>query len=758
MGLGFGVTRRREEEDTGSRGDAETRRWRARCMRFRDSGPSRSHRPKAGGLAGARPEPHAILRVSASPREQLYLRAFVLAAVSTLTAAAFPNVAFAQSAPQSDQIVVTGRGLEAPPGDAAYAVVTIDADRLGDTASDRLEDALRDVAGLAQFRRSDSRSAHPTSQGVTLRGLGGNASSRALLVLDGVPQADPFGGWVAFPAYLPERLAAARVTRGGGSGYAGPGALAGTIELFSGTPSDLGRLRLGFDYGSRDSFNGVGVGAVELGQGFATLAAQYARGDGFVPVVAEDRGPVDRAAPYEQASIALRTVVDVGGAELQANLSAFTDRRDRGVAFTDIASDGADASVRLVGRGDWQWSALAYVQTRGFSSGFASVNDARTTVTPTLDQYSVPSTGVGGRIELQPPLGERVTLRLGADARRVSGRTQELFTYVAGAPTRRREAGGDSMTLGGFADASVAAGALTFNASGRLDHWSIGNGRLRETPLAGGPAITNAVFPDRSGWEATGRLGAALRAAKGLTLRAAGYRGWRLPTLNELYRPFRVGADATAANAALAPERLWGVEAGIDLQPTEAVTLRATGYWNRLDGAIANVTLASGPGNFPGVGFVSAAGVYRQRRNLDAIEVRGFEADAQLRHGPFRAALSYAFTDARVQGAVLGGLRPAQTAKHSGSATLGWERGGWRASLTARYAGPQFEDDLNQRRLDDAVTLDAVVAVPVGKGFAIEARGENLTDTRVEAGISGPGVIERATPRTLWIGLRYALR
>ena len=121
----------------------------------------------------------------------------------------------------SNEIVVTGHGLDAPPGEAAYDVVTISRERLTSTASNRLEDALRDAAGVAQFRRSDSRSAHPTSQGVTLRGLGGNASSRALVVLDGVPQTDPFGGWVAFPAYLPERLASVRITRGGGSGYAG---------------------------------------------------------------------------------------------------------------------------------------------------------------------------------------------------------------------------------------------------------------------------------------------------------------------------------------------------------------------------------------------------------------------------------------------------------------------------------------------------------------------------------------------------------
>src|SRR5881397_1602621 len=92
---------------------------------------------------------------------------------------------------------------------------------------------LKDVPGVQLFRRSDSSSGHPTSQGVTLRALGGNASSRALLVLDGVPQADPFGGWVNWPAYDPSGLSGIRVVRGGGSVANGPGALAGTIEMVS---------------------------------------------------------------------------------------------------------------------------------------------------------------------------------------------------------------------------------------------------------------------------------------------------------------------------------------------------------------------------------------------------------------------------------------------------------------------------------------------------------------------------------------------
>ena len=108
----------------------------------------------------------------------------------------------------------------------------------------------------------------------------------------------------------------------------------------------------------------------------------------------------------------------------------------------------------------------------------------------------------------------------------------------------------------------------------------------------------------------------------------AAYLGWRLPTLNELYRPFRVGADATAANPALAPERMKGAEIGIDLRPADGVTLRATAFTNKLTDAIGNVTLAQGPGTFPGVGFV--AGAYRQRVNIDAVRSNGMELDARL--------------------------------------------------------------------------------------------------------------------------------
>jgi len=670
-----------------------------------------------------------------------------------LCAAAGPALAQEQA---GQTIVVTGRGLGPGTGAGVLDVIEVPRERL-ETAG-RLEDLLRDVPGFQLFRRSDASSANPTSQGATLRALGGNASSRALLLLDGVPQTDPFGGWVSWPAYDPYRLGAIRVTRGGGSGVEGPGALAGTIELESAGP-DLGRgLRAEALYGSRDSIEARAALGAGLGGGFATLSGAYARGSGFIPIVPEQQGPVDRPAPYEQASLAARAVAPLGGGiELQASGLGFVDRRERGTAFSGIATTGADASLRLVGP---RWSALAYVQSRDFFNSFASVTAARTSATRASEQYSVPSTGLGARAEWRPRVDGHVELRLGGDWRDTRGVSRELFSYVADAPTRIRAAGGRARTLGAFAEATWTSYAVTLTASGRIDRWDLSHGALVERTIATQALLTDARYADRGGWQPTGRAGLAWRAAPRLTLRAAAYAGWRLPTLNELYRPFRAGADATAANPSLDPERLKGAEAGIDWRPAAHARLGVTAFANRLEDGIANVTMGKGPGTFPGVGFVAAGGTYRVRENIDAIVSRGVEVDGSLEAGPWRLSGGWSLAEAKVRAsgaaAPLSGLRPAQTPRSTGALTLAWQAPrGARASLTGRYVSSQFEDDLNRQRLAGAFTVDAAARLPLARGVAIEARGENLGNRRVESGISGEGIVERATPRTLWIGLSF---
>ncbi|MBD3760681.1 TonB-dependent receptor [Rhizorhabdus sp.] len=643
-------------------------------------------------------------------------------------------------------IIVTGQGLQRSPGDAAFDVIAIDRSRLEMSASGRMEDILRDAAGFQQFRRSDARSAHPTSQGATLRGLGGNASTRALILLDGVPVVDPFGGWVSWAALDPARIGHVRVTRGGGSGVYGAGALAGTIELSSVGPEEARGLSAGIAYGSRESIDADATLTARLGGGFAMLSGGFARGDGFIPIVEESRGPIDRAARYRQSRLAARAVIPVGvDTELQANGSFLLDQRDRGVPFTGNSNLAVDSSVRLVGRGIWGWEATAWLQHREFSSGFASIGARRATVTQSLDQYNVPANGLGARVELQPWLGEGRNLRIGGDIRRVKGRTQELVV----ATNTGRIAGGAQTIYGAFAELALLPGdGLTLTTSGRIDRWQLRDGLRREfnrNTLSPVPA-NSAVYPDRSGTETTGRAGIAWNpdGASAVTLRAAAYSGWRLPTLNELYRPFRAGNDSTIANPLLDPERVKGVEGGIAYAPLPGWRLGATIFWNRLDDAISNVTIAPNT---------------RQRQNVDAIRSRGIEIDGMATLGEYRLTGSYSHIDPRVRagGAALAldGLRPAQTPRDQFSLAGEWSRPGVaRLGVTARYVAAQFEDDQNSRALDDALTFDAVGAVELGQGFSVELRAENIADKRVEATVGADGVVERATPRTLWVGLR----
>lgn len=662
---------------------------------------------------------------------------------------------------EPDVIIVTGRGLEPPLGIDAYDSVVIARDRLALNASGRIEGILGDVAGFQQFRRTDSRAANPSSQGATLRAMGGNAASRALVLLDGVPQADPFSGYIPYSALRPERLAAAKITRGGGAGAFGVGAVAGTIELSSGGPADLPGLSARGLYGSRNATELAGGIVQRIGDGFASINAGWDRGDGYLLIPNTQRGAADIPARYDAWSIALRGVAAISPAlEVQASGLIFDDHRLRGLQGTESRSRGTDANIKLVSRGRWGFEALAYLQERGFRSGFVAVLPDRSTTTATLNQFNTPSTGLGAKVEVRAPVGFGNNLRFGVDVRDASGQTNEFFRYVAGVPTRVRRAGGRNVTYGGFIEASKAFGALTLTGGARLDRWLIRNGSIVERAKDTGLVTLDLKFPDRSGAKPTARAGALLQLSKSVALRAAAYTGFRAPTLNELYRPFRVGADATAANSELGLETMRGIEGGIGLRAGGA-SLDLTAFWNRLDDAIANVTLGNGPAVFPQVGFVAAGGIFRQRQNVDAITVKGIEATTTVPIGQFRLTASYAYADARVgafgSARLLDGKRPAQTPKHQASATLAYTpNSGVNASVSARYSGPQFEDDVQTRRLPGAFTIDGIVALPITSHFRFVARVENLLDEKVFSGLSASGIEDLGTPQTLWLGMIFS--
>ena len=649
-------------------------------------------------------------------------------------------------APQTataDTIVVVGEGLPDTPSVPAYSVRDLDREQIVSTPSGRIEDVLGAVAGFQQFRRSDSRSSNPSAQGVTLRALGGNATSRALVLLDGMPVADPFFGFIPLTALSPDRLARIRVTRGGGAGPFGAGALAGTIELQSAGPDTLPPITAQLLANDRGETEASAQVARELGAGFVVAGARWDRGRGFFTTPVSQRDPASARAAYDSWSASLRGAAPISDTlELQASGLVFDDRRTLRFEGADSSARGADASVRMIGRGAWEFDALAYIQARNFTNVVIS----STRFVRVLDQRNTPATGLGGKFELRPPVGADGVLRLGADYRRASGELQEdAYSAFSGALTQRRRAGGNTSDLGFFAEYDHAFGPLILTGGVRADRTRIADG-LYVARDAGGAIVDQTIAPDRSDWTVSWRAGAAYEASEAVRVRAATYRGLRLPTLNELYRPFVVFPVVTQANAALDIEKLEGFEAGIDVSPVAGVTFSLTGFDNRVEGAIANVTLAPN---------------LRQRQNLPAIDARGMELGARLDLHRVSVDASLAYTDAKVDGRgaslALDGNRPPQTPRWAAGASVAWKPApGWIVSATLRHVGAQFESDLETDVLPAATTLGAFVQVPLWRDVALILRGENLLDETIVTRNAG-GTVDLGVPRTLWAGLKMGL-
>jgi vitamin B12 transporter len=673
---------------------------------------------------------------------------FKALAGATLAAVALPTAAYAQddSPPPADdfdanEIIVTGHGLDATPSVIAYSTITLEREQLQSTASGRLEDALSNIAGFQQFRRSDSRSSNPTAQGVTLRALGGNATSRALVLLDGVPMLDPFFGHVPLSAMSPNLLEVIRVTRGGGSGPFGAGALAGSIELETVDASVLGLVSGQGFVNDRGDTEAEAVLAPSWGSGFAMVSGRWDRGDGFWTTPESQRVPASAKASYESWSATGRVVQSIApDIQLQVRGLAFEDDRTLRFEGADNRTRGEDVSLRLVGRGAWEFDVVGYAQWRNFSNVVVS----STTFNPTLDQRDTPASGIGGKVEVRPPIGGGHTLRLGVDYRRSEGDLSEYrFNAMTGAANGSRFAGGVNSDFGLFIEDDYTLGPFLVTGGLRADRWTVEDGYHLNLNAAGG-TIEDSHYADRSGWDLSWRVGATADVARGVRVRGAAYTGLRLPTLNELYRPFAVFPVTTFANANLENERLRGFEAGFDITLTRDAQFNLTLFDNKVKNAVANVTVATNT---------------RERQNVDAVHARGVELGAQFGSGPLKFFGTLGYTDAEVEAsgaqAVLDGNRPAQTPKFAASATVSFEpREDWRFSATLRHVGAQFEGDLEEDVLPSATTIDLFGEVAVIEDLSVIGRVENLFDEEIVTR-NQAGSIDLGVPQTFWIGLRW---
>jgi outer membrane receptor protein involved in Fe transport len=588
-----------------------------------------------------------------------------------------------------------------------------------------IDDKLRQVPGFSLLRRSGSQTANPTSQGVSLRGLGASGASRALVLVDGIPINDPFGGWIYWARVPQASLDEVQIVPGGVSALYGNDALGGVVNLETRSAiQTAGDVEV--SYGNENSPFGSGWGAMRFGQWSLSAAGEGFRTDGYIDVPKDVRGSIDTPVnvQYGSGHVRLeRLFGERGRAFLDGEL--YGEDRQNG---TPLQIN--DTTIRQLAFGTDYNSAQAglftlrlYGGTQNYHQTFSSVPLNRDSESLT-DVQNVPVQQMGLIGQWSKQIASRFTMLAGLDGTYVQGVSLET-TYSTGKPTADLRNGGTQESLGAFLEGIVQITPLwSVTLAAREDLWSNYDGSSVRIPVHGAPTMTD--FPSRGQNAFDPRVTTSYRVSDHMVLYASGYRAFRAPTLNELYRSFRVGNVVTDANAFLRAERFSGGEAGArTTMLNNRVSIRGSVFGGIVNNPVENVTLSSTP-----------TLITRMRQNLGETQSIGFQLGTDIRFtNRITLNAGYQFTNSIVASypghpALVGNLIPLVPK------SIFTFQGTWLApqrftvAIQGLAQSNEFDDDQNLFPLGAAFVLSASVSHPLPKGFDVFFQGENLTNDK----------------------------
>jgi outer membrane receptor protein involved in Fe transport len=591
------------------------------------------------------------------------------------------------------------------------------------------DDKLRQVPGFQLLRRSGSQTANPTSQGVSLRGLGASGASRALVLVDGIPINDPFGGWIYWARVPQTSLSEVQVVPGGVSALYGNDALGGVINLETRSSVQTDASVTG-SYGNENAPFGSGWGAVRFGQWDISASGEGFRNDGYIAVPQDMRGTVDTPVNVQYGTGNLRLERLFGergrmfldgdiygedrhnGTPLQIN-----DTTVRQLAF------GADYDSKAAGL----FTLRLYGGTQNYHQTFSSIAANRDSESLTNIQY-VPSQHTGLIAQWSKQIATRLTTLAGVDGTFVDGVSRET-TFNSGHKTAQLANGGNQESLGAFVEGIVQiTPRWSVTMAGREDLWSNYDGRSIRVPVTGQP--TAIYYPDRGQNAFSPRIATSYRLDNHTVLYASGYRSFRAPTLNELYRSFRVGNVQTLANPFLRAERFSGGEAGARATMLDKrVSIHGNVFGGVVTNPDSNVTISTSPNL-----------IVRMRENLGRTQSIGFQLGTDVRvTNTFSFAAGYQFMNTTVASfaanpALVGNQIPLvpRSILTMQATWLAPQRFIVAAQLHGE--GNEYDDDQNLLPLGSAWVLSATVSRPLPKGFDVFFQGENLTNDEYNIG------------------------
>lgn len=627
------------------------------------------------------------------------------------------------------------------------------------------DEILRQIPGFSLLRAADSIAAAPTTSTASLRGLGGSAASRTLVLLDGIPIHSPFTTeiyWARIPRHRIERI---EVIRGGGANAWGNLSLGGVINIVTEKPGERD-----LDFNGMAGYPGTAdlalSGNRKLGDWNLGGNASWYSTDGYMNLPPEQQGPVDEAVRKDHGTISGRASWAVNQrTRVNFNAGVFRETRYAGskldINETEIRTLGIGADHQSPSGGWWRFK-LFYEDSELEDASVRIYGDNESESLRAFERRPASMLGAG-LVHSLPAIRDH-ELSIGADYRWSDVSVDEWSRYTGQTPAEllttdsRQDMGGVFIQ-----DAWRIDARWQFNASLRYDY-IINSGSSLKTDLDAGEFDSAETYPANSESTLNGNLGARFRPADGVSLRAAAYTGFRAPTLRELYYAASTrGGVILVNNPELEPERLVGLEVGADFDLGRSTILRLTLFQNTVKDLVQNITRGQ-TGDLPSIvepcGLMAPNETCRELDNVGEMRATGLELEGDVQWSEsWNFQLSYLFNDTEISKSPdnpqLVGNQVRQAAKHSFTARLRNSSPWFDTSLLARYVGQRYEDDLNQLEVDDFLLFDLRFSRRVSDSTELFLAIENLLDEAYEIKVENTGSIEIGRPRFVGLGLRF---
>lgn len=589
---------------------------------------------------------------------------------------------------------------------------------------------------------------HPTAQPVNIRGFGTSTTINTLIMVDGVPINDPYFrtiNWSAIPKSSVERI---EVIRGGGAtSLWGNMAMGGVINIITREPSKTG-ASADTNYGNYNTATAEAAGSVIVNDKVKVgVSYSHAQSSGYnlTPAQYQNINLVPTASKADNvAASAFLTPSD----NLKLFAKAYWNQTyEDGLVWTFAHNNWS--TYRLLAGGTYKFDESQSVNFSGWLSGgsFGTINVASGAYTlnniNATNQFvsqieAAPNADLGGSIFYEASFGPLRDVKIGVDGRRTLVTDyNNLFASATANPTTF-VVNGEHRFQGVFGQGTYRFTGVPVDVTVgvRGDFWQAMNASV----LTQNSSTLNVV-PNASAASFDPRVGLKFHASDELSLRAAIYRNFSAPGMNQMYRVFASGTSYTTINPNLQPMTNFGQEIGFDFE-WKKVNVSGTYFNNNLENFIDFITVCNASAACAAP-FVTAAGLspafttVRQYQNVGNATFQGFELIAswqpveQLRlTGGWTNTVAY-LTSSTNPTLVRTGVQLGQVPNYMLTAGVEWRPIETLVLTASMKSFPQYWNDTNHTQLNDGATLiDLGLRWSPVKNVDIYGSIQNLTNVQ----------------------------